>query len=100
MLRRKLQGRLSLWASTAHAPGRCSAAEDDPAGALTQLHRALSIFGRMDAAYESSSRYGSIRRYPELLVMSMAPRWVPRGLPVTQRSSQHCTGCRPAADLE
>ena len=43
-----------LWASAAHAQGAVSLAEDDPAGALTQLHKALSIFGRMDAAYESA----------------------------------------------
>jgi ATP/maltotriose-dependent transcriptional regulator MalT len=43
-----------LRASAAHAQGAVSLAEDDPAGALTQLHKALSIFGRMDAAYESA----------------------------------------------
>ena len=43
-----------LRASAAQALGAVSLAEGDPAGALSPLRRALSIFGNLDAAYESA----------------------------------------------
>jgi DNA-binding CsgD family transcriptional regulator len=43
-----------LRASAAHARGAVSLAEGDPAGALTPLRRAMSIWGTLDAPYESA----------------------------------------------
>ncbi len=43
-----------LRASAAFCQGAVSLAEDDPARALAELRHALSIFGPMDAAYESA----------------------------------------------
>ena len=43
-----------LRASAAQALGAVSLAEGDPSGALSPLRRALSIFGNLDAAYESA----------------------------------------------
>ncbi len=43
-----------LRASAAFSQGAVSLAEDDPARALAALRHALSIFGQMDAAYESA----------------------------------------------
>jgi DNA-binding CsgD family transcriptional regulator/Flp pilus assembly protein TadD len=43
-----------LGASAAHIQGAVSLAEGDPAGALTPLRRAMSIWGKLDAPYESA----------------------------------------------
>jgi DNA-binding NarL/FixJ family response regulator len=43
-----------LRASAAFSQGAVSLAEDDPARALSALRPALSLFGQMDAAYESA----------------------------------------------
>ncbi|HEX6759971.1 MAG TPA: LuxR C-terminal-related transcriptional regulator [Propionibacteriaceae bacterium] len=43
-----------LRACAAQALGAVSLAEGDPSGALSPLRRALSIFGNLDAAYESA----------------------------------------------
>ena len=43
-----------LRASAAHAQGAVSLAEGDPAGALILLRRALSVWGKLDAPYESA----------------------------------------------
>ena len=44
-----------LRASAAHAQGAVSLADGDPAGALRPLRRAMSIWGKLDAPYESAS---------------------------------------------